>query len=99
MVPTLRAVAFSDGSEANPYVVLVADLELFELRISLKDDKTGEKLFDQEMLGNRTWPAGRPAIFPLKRFFQGHETVLFEIIATGRGNVMIDSISARLLKP
>ena len=99
LVPTLESASFSDSSEANPYVVLVADLELFELRISLKDGDTGESLFDQEMLGNRTWPAARPAVFPLKPFFEEHETILFEVISIGRGNELIDSMSARLVRP
>lgn len=95
-LPTLVPASFAQNTPFNPYIALVANLELFELKISITDDETGEVLFDKEMLDGRTWPAARPATFPLKRYLEGRDSVIFKVIATGRGNKLIDSISARL---
>ncbi|PWL16308.1 hypothetical protein DKP76_18250 [Falsochrobactrum shanghaiense] len=95
-VPTLVAASFADEDNANPYVALVANLEIFELRVTIRDEETGEVLHDKEMLGSRTWPAGRPATFPLKPYFKGRNEVRMEIVAAGRGNELIDSVSMRL---
>ncbi|SNZ07455.1 hypothetical protein [Cohaesibacter gelatinilyticus] len=95
-IPTLTPASFGRGDVFNPYIALVANLELFELRISIKADNTGKVLFDKEMLGKRTWPASRPATFPLKPYFKSHESITIEVIAVGRGRKQIDSISARL---
>ena len=95
-VPTLTPASFGAEEVFNPYVALVANLELFELRISITADETGEMLFDKEMLGNRTWPAGRPATFPLKPYLENRDGVTLKIVAVGRGNKLIDSVSARL---
>ena len=95
-LPTLVPASFAQNTPFNPYIALVANLELFELEISITDDETGEVLFDKEMLGSRTWPAARPATFPLKPYLERRESVIFKVIATGRGNKIIDSISARL---
>ncbi|QUS59155.1 hypothetical protein [Pseudovibrio brasiliensis] len=94
--PTLIPASFVDENPFNPYVALVANLELYELRISIKDGDTGGVLFDKEMLGSRTWPAARPATFPLKPYLSERKNILFEVVASGRGNKLIDSISARL---
>ncbi len=95
-VPTLVPASFIENIPSNPYIALIANLELFELKISIKDEASGDILFDKEMLGSRTWPAGRPATFPLKPYLQDRESVLFEVVAVGRGNKLIDSIRARL---
>lgn len=95
-VPTLAAASFADEWNANPYVALVANLEIFELRVTIRDEATGEVLHDKEMLGSRTWPAGRPATFPLKPYFRDRDEILLEIVAAGRGNELIDSVSMRL---
>ena len=95
-VPTLIPASFIDDKAFNPYIALVANLELFELKISIRDGVTGELLFDKEILGSRTWPAGRPATFPLKPYLDGREGVIFDVVANGRGDKLIDSITARL---
>ena len=95
-VPTLTPASFGGEEDFNPYVALVANLELFELRISITADDTGEVLFDKEMLGNRTWPASRPATFPLKPYLENRESITLKIVAVGRGKKLIDSVSARL---
>lgn len=95
-VPTLMSASFGDEDKANPYVALVANLEIFELRVTIRDEATGSVLHDKEMLGSRTWPAGRPATFPLKPYFRDRDEVLIEIVAAGRGNDVIDSVSMRL---
>ncbi|WP_306030175.1 hypothetical protein [Stappia sp. MMSF_3263] len=95
-VPTLTPASFGGEDAFNPYIALVANLELFELRISIKADDTGEVLFDKEMLGNRTWPASRPATFPLKPYLENRASITLEIVAVGRGKKQIDSVSARL---
>lgn len=95
-LPTLVPASFGGENAFNPYVALVANLELFELRISIKAGDTGEVLFDKEMLGNRTWQASRPATFPLKPYLENRDSITLEIIAVGRGKKQIDSVSARL---
>jgi len=95
-IPTLAAASFSDENNANPYIALLANLEIFELSITIKDEVTGEILHEKEMLGSRTWPAGRPATFPLTPYFKEHDEILVEIVAVGRGNQLIDSVSMRL---
>lgn len=95
-VPTLAAASFADDQNENPYVALVANLEIYELRVTIRDETTGEVLHDKEMLGSRTWPAGRPATFPLKPYFRDREEIFVEIVAAGRGDQLIDSVSMRL---
>ena len=95
-VPTLAAASFADEQNASPYVALVANLEIFELRVTIRDEATGEVLHDKEMLGSRTWPAGRPATFPLKPYFRDRDEILVEIVAAGRGAQLIDSVAIRL---
>lgn len=94
--PTLAPASFGEEASYNPYIALIANLELFELRISIKATDTGEVLFDKEMLGQRTWPAARPATFPLKPYLEGRDSIVLEVIAVGRGNKLIDSVSVRL---
>jgi hypothetical protein len=95
-VPTLIPAAFDGITEFNPYIVLVASVDLFEIRIRIVRTEDGEVLFDQEMLGERTWPAGRPANFPLAPYLDNFDRVLFEVIATGRGNRVIDAVAVQL---
>lgn len=95
-VPTLTSASFGDEETSNPYVALVANLEIFELRVTIRDETTGDVLHDKEMLGSRTWPAGRPATFPLKPYFRDRDEILIEIVAAGRGNDLIDSVAMRL---
>lgn len=94
--PTLVPASFDDDKPFNPYIAMVANLELFDLRIKIEDANTGELLFDTEMLGHRTWPAAKPATFPLKPYFDQSDSIVIEVVASGRGNKLIDSISARL---
>ena len=95
-IPTLVPAWFDSDEPHNPYVALVANLELFELRISIRDAETDQVLFDEEVLGKRTWPAGRPATFPLKPYLSDRDSIVFDVVGLGRGNKLIDSISARL---
>lgn len=97
LLPKLTPASFSNNVSPNPYVALVADLEIFELHVMIKDGNSAEVLFEKEMLGNRTWPAARPATFPLRSYLDGRESVIFEITAVGRGNKLIDNVSAHLL--
>ncbi len=96
LLPRLIPASFSNNVSPNPYVALVADLEIFELHVVITDGSSAEVLFDKEMLGNRTWPAARPATFPLRSYLDGRESVVFEITAVGRGNELIDNVSAHL---
>ena len=91
-LPTLVPASFAKDKERNPYVTFIANLQLHELRVTIKDKGTDEILFSQEMLGNRSWAAGRPANFPLKSYLEKSKKLLLEVVAVGRGNKLVDSL-------
>lgn len=96
LTPTFIPASFVDNKKNRPHVTLMANLDILELNVLIKDQATGQVLFDQEIIGDRVWPARKAATFPLKDYLQGRKEIIFEVIAIGRGNTLIDSISARL---
>lgn len=104
LIPTFIPASFSKGVKIRPYAILMANLELLQLNILIKDQASGAILYDEEITGGLSWPASKPITVPLKTYLQDRKEILFEVIAVGLGGNSIDnsghkpldSISVRL---
>lgn len=83
---------------AQPFVVLQANQDLYGLRITINDARTGATLFDRELLQNSVWRAWRPAELPVAQFFDTADAVVIEIRSRGRIEGQFDTISSILHK-
>lgn len=94
--PVLVAASFQETTLSNPYVALKSDVEIFELRVKVSDFSSGETLFDDELLGDRTWAPGRIARFEVREYFQKHQKLNLTITARGRNVTQVDTVSVVL---
>lgn len=95
LIPT--RLGYEDAA-GQPYVVLQARNDLHGLHIAISDARSGEKLFDRELLQNSVWRAWRPAELPVAQFFDTTDVILVEVRSRGRAAQQFETLSSILRK-
>lgn len=99
LVPTLIPASLSKvkRNETNSYIILQATEDLTYMKVTATDRETGEVLLSKESSDNFSWPAWRALRVPLANLPKKSDEVSFTVIARGKFQDEIDSVTATLL--